>query len=173
MEMNEILTLAAFYLQIEDVFEDGETLGKLLRCVNLVRGEIASDYFPLLNVETVYSADGEIPQSALQKKLIDVKRVTRNGRAVKFKVYPAFIKTVRGELEIEYSYLPDDEDAGGDAGFSDKISARAIAYGAASEYCLIAGLFEEAVIWEKRFKDSLLSAQRKKSEVMVKQRKWL
>ena len=177
MTMNEIVTLAAFYLQFEDVLNGGpageETTAKLLRCANLVRAEIASDYFPLLTTETVSSADGTILPASLEKRLIDVKRITRNGNAVAFKVYPAAIRTVSGEVEIEYSYMPDDAEIGDDAGFFDKISARTIAYGAAAEYCLVAGLFEEAVIWEKRFKDSLLAAQRKKSEIKVKPREWI
>ena len=177
MTMKEIVTLTAFYLQLEDVLNGepsgGETQAKLLKCANLARGEIASDYFPLLTTERISSADGIIPPASLEKRLIDVKRVMRNGIAAAFKVYPAAIKTVAGEVEIEYSYLPGDAELNEDAGFSDKISARAIAYGAAAEYCLVAGLFEEAVIWEKRFKDSLLAAQSKKSEIRVKPREWI
>ena len=176
MVMKEIVTLAAFYLDLDDVLNGepsgAETQTKLLKCANLARGEIASDYFPLITCEKAASADGTILPSSLKKRLLDVKRVTQRGVAVNFKVYPAAIKTIAGEIEIEYSYMPDDAEIGGDTNFTDKISARTIAYGAAAEYCLIAGLFEEAVIWEKRFKDSLLAAQRKKSEIRTKPRLW-
>jgi len=185
-KIKEIVTLAAFYLQEEEILglpqmqddfqgvpTDDEALDKLLRCVNLVRSEIASDYYPLLTSENINCIDGRVDPVSLQKRIIDVKRITQNGKAVQFKVYPDTVKTAAGEVEIEYSYLPEDEGLDGDAGFSDKIAARVIAYGAAAEYCLITGLFEEAVIWEKRFKDSLFVSQRKKSEIRVKPRKWL
>lgn len=189
MKIKEILTLTAFYLQLEDVLglpqlkddyggapetgtEAERVLGQLLRCANLVCGEIASDYYPLSAKETVSTADGTISPLALNKRLIDVKRITQAGCPVRFKVYPAAIKTAGGKVEIEYSYLPENYPLDGETDFGDKISARIIAYGTAAEYCLICGLFEEAVVWEKRFKDSMLAAQSKKSEIRVKGRKW-
>lgn len=166
------MSLAAFYLSLDNVFDDEAALKKLLKCANLVRAEIASDYFPLITAETVSSVDGIISMYSLMRRPVDVKRITKGGKAVKFKVYPDIIKTVPGEAEIEYSYMPEDAGLHGDAGFSDKIGARVLACGTAAEYCLITGLFEEAALWEKRYKDSLLAAQRKKSEIRVRQRRW-
>lgn len=190
MEMKEILALAAFYLSMEDVAElpylksgyVSDTfpqntpaeimLAKLLLCANLVRAEIASDYFPLIAREKITAADGRIAPSSLAKRLVDVKKITRKGKNIRFRVYQGAIETVSGEVEIEYSYLPGEAKLSEDSGFPDKVGARLIACGTAAEYCLIAGLFEEAAVWDKRFKDSLLAAQRKKSEIRVKPRIW-
>ena len=189
MNIKEVLSLTAFYLQMEDVLklpffkEDGgntisgdteaeKTLLQLLRCANLAINEIATDYFPLYTRETVDAVGGTIMIADLKRRLIDVRRITLNGRKVKFKSYPAVIRTVNARVEAEYSYMPDELTLDGETPFGDKVGARVIAYGAAAEYCITSGLFEETVMWEKRFKDALFSAQRKQYEITVKPRVW-
>ncbi len=189
MKIKEVLTLAAFYLQLEDVLalphlkesylgDDigaggaEKTLSQLIRCAFLAAGQIAAEYYPLIAVETVTTDNGAIKPESLKNRLIEVRRITQNKQPVKFKEYPSAIRTVGGKVEIEYSYLPGEMTLNGETGFGDKIGARIIAYGTAAEYCLVTGLFEEASIWEKRFKDSLQSVQRKKSEVLIKPRIW-
>lgn len=39
-------------------------------------------------------------------------------------------------------------------------SPRLFAYGIAAEYCLACGLFEEAAVWDKKYKDALTAAYR-------------
>ena len=53
-----------------------------------------------------------------------------------------------------------------------KISARILAYGVASEYCFLEMLYDDATLWENRYKNALLCAQRKKGELKLKKRGW-
>ena len=56
--------------------------------------------------------------------------------------------------------------------FGGKISARVIAYGVASEYCFLEMLYDDATLWESRYKNALLVASRKKGEIQLKKRGW-
>lgn len=53
-----------------------------------------------------------------------------------------------------------------------RVSARVTALGVAAEYCFVCGLFEEAQLWDGRYKDSLKIALRKKGAMSVKARRW-
>ena len=191
MKVKEVIKLAAFYLQLEGVISRGEladsynggiiddgtpeaaALDRLLRCCNLVYGEIASEYYPPEAAQVFTTSDGVIQNGSFAKSLIDVKRVEdADGRALKFKAYSSHIKTESGKVTVRYTYLPASLSLGGALEFGDKISARVIAYGAASEYCVISAMFDEALMWEKRFRDSLAAAVRKKSEIRIPARKW-
>ena len=56
--------------------------------------------------------------------------------------------------------------------FGGRLSARVIAYGVASEFCYLEMLYDDASIWEARFKNSLLIACRKRGELTLKKRGW-
>ena len=53
----------------------------------------------------------------------------------------------------------------------EKIDARVIGYGIAAEYCIINGL-DDALLWDKRYKDALKRAARTVGERRVKRRVW-
>ncbi len=188
MSVKDIIKLVAIYLQQEDILELSEMGGEvteptdlteknlelLTRCLNLVYDEVATDYLPLKTVEELTVTDGVIELDTLTKRLINVIRLTDvNDCSVRYKLYPTSIETSTGNVNLEYSYMPDSVTIDDDIeSFSGKLTKRIIAYGVASEYCLISGLYDEASLWEKRFKDALLIASRKKSDVTVKARRW-
>jgi hypothetical protein len=188
VEVKEIVKLAAIYLQLEEVLaletfggdvaeadaNTAKNLELLVRCLNLVYNELASDYVPLKHSEEVLVEDGEIDINTLEKRLISVlKLANKDGKNVKYKVYPTAIKIENGTYDLEYSYLPNEvELTDSIEEFGGKLTERIIAYGVASEYTLISGLFDEAELWKKRFLDSLIVATGKKSEIKMPARRW-
>jgi hypothetical protein len=76
-------------------------------------------------------------------------------------------------VEVTYKVYPEKILLDGNAeSFGGKISARILAYGVASEYCFLEMLYDDATLWETRYKNALLNAQRKKGELKLKKRGW-
>lgn len=188
MEIVNIIKNACVFLQKDellDITELGGTststtaqqkeINMLLRCLNLVYNEIATDYIPLIKTEKVASTNGEILFSSLTNKILDIKRIEdKYGIRVNYKLYPDKILTIDGEVCLTYSYEPEElEDLTSTMeSFSEKLTERVFAYGVAMEYSFISGLHDDASIWETRFKDGLLIAVRKKSEMRLPARRW-
>jgi hypothetical protein len=189
VNVKQIITLAATYLQLEDVLnmsllgggvltpteQTEKNFNLLLRAVNLVQDELACDYIALKHSETVVVNDERILFDTLQKRLLQVYFIKNEvGEAVSYRLYPNYIKIENGTYLLEYSYLPDEVAVEGQLElFSNKISERMLAYAVASEYALINGLFDEATTWKKRFEDAMRVATNKKSAVTLPTRRWL
>lgn len=150
------------------------TIAQLVRCANLVLSEIAADYLPLKTRETVAATDGRIGYDALQKKAIDIFAVRQRGKSVPFTLYYDCLRlAAEGDCEVEYSYAPNVLPLNGFADYTnERLGARTVAYGIACEYCLISGMTDDALVWDKRYKDALAAATRPKNERRVKSRVW-
>lgn len=187
MLFRDIIRDAAIFLKLDNVLAlpqmGGSTessqaikeLELLKKCANFVIGEIASDYVPVTKTEDTVSADNKIEYTNLSEAALDIKSLSDNfSKKLKFKVYPSFIWTdYNGKVHIEYTYLPaacelDDQTAYK----SEKVSSRLIAYGTACEYCLVASMYEDAQIWDKRYKDALMSASRSGAPIRIPARRW-
>ncbi len=78
-----------------------------------------------------------------------------------------------GNYEVSYAFIPRDKEFFDDMDFAGtKASDRVFAYGAAAEFCLISGMYDDALMWERRYKDALLVATRKNTEVIMPRRRW-
>lgn len=189
MTIKSILKTACIFLQKDELLsvqsldgigtetdEQTKELSHLLRCLNLVLSEIATDYIPLLKTETVSSTDGKILLSSLSKDVLDIVKVENKFMLSEpYKLFPGSIETIPGEVKITYSYEPAKLESltSEIENFSGKLTDRLVAYGVAMEYCFICGLHDDASIWEKRFKDGLLIAARKKSAIRLPKRRWI
>ncbi|MCL2598368.1 MAG: hypothetical protein FWD76_00445 [Firmicutes bacterium] len=192
--IKDIIYNAAIYGQLDDVIDiieiDGlsqnesgdlvssdpsrkdtaDTANRLCRCANLVLGEIASEYIPLVKTELANSLGGVIAYESLSKNLIDIVSVKQNGQSVRYKMTQDGIVAPSGRYRIEYNFLPqkylykDSIDYKGAV-----LSTRVIAYGVITEYCIISGLTDDAVMWDKRYRDAL-AVVGARSEKKVKQR---
>ncbi|MDD4110358.1 MAG: hypothetical protein PHS54_02265 [Clostridia bacterium] len=188
MEIINIIKNTCVFLQKDELLETTELGGEetsteaqqreislLLRCLNLVYNSIATDYIPLIKTEIIMPINGEILFTSLSEKILDIKRIEdKYGLRLNYKLYPDRILTIDGEVTINYSYEPEElEDLTSTMeSFSEKLTERVIAYGVAMEYSFISGLHDDASIWEKRFKDSLQIASRKKAEMRLPSRRW-
>lgn len=158
----------------EEKEQSEKELSLLLRCMNLVSNEIAADYFPLKATETLTAAEGSIQYTDFSKTPLDIYSVRKEGAACPFKLYPTELVTGEGEFTVDYTYLPKKAELLEELDFSEgKINRRIMAYGLAAEYCLICGMYEEAIIWDKRYKDSLKAAARTLRSFRLPIRRWL
>lgn len=189
MDVIEIIRLAATYLQLEEVLELSEiggtveekselaekNLNLLLECVNLIYSELASDYLPLKEEEEITVENNEFLFSNLSKAIHHVLSL-RNAReeSVYYSIYPSGIKTQDGTYLLEYSYHPEAVTLEDDLeSFAGRLSERIVAYGVASEFSFISGLFDEAATWKTRFTESLKVACSKKSIIQIPPRRWM
>lgn len=175
LQKDELLELTTFGGAVAPTETQSKDLNHLVRCLNLVYNEIASDYIPLLNKETFIPENGRVYYSDFSKKLLDIKKVEdKFGYKTNYKLFPDYLETIDGEIKITYSYEPEEISSIDDSieSFSEKITERVVAYGVAMEYCFICGLHDDASIWEKRFKDGILISARKKSEIRLPRRRW-
>lgn len=150
-------------------------LALLLKCLNLTYSEIASDYVPLLCCENIQTENGKIMFCDLTKNFCELKSLKdENGYRLKYKLFPDYILTDASKVEITYSYLPTALTSYESLveNFSKKVSEKILAFGLAMEYCFISGLYDDAEMWEKRFKDALFIKNNKKTEIKLPRRRW-
>lgn len=188
MTIKSILKTACLFLNKEDLCEkiDAEDFDSLsdtfksqinflLKCLNLTYQEVASDYIPLLKKESISVSDKKISLSDLSKKFLEVVSLRdKNGKKLKFKVFPDYIEVDTDEAEIVYKYLPTGLTSLSTTmeSFSNKVSEITLAFGVAMEYSFINGLHEDAAVWEKRFKDALFIRSGKKNNIKLPVRRW-
>lgn len=196
--MREIVYTAAMFGQMDDLVEllendsslktvDGKvvsqdidadddvlsTLNMLVRCANLCLMEIATDYVPLVTSEILVAVDGFLPFSSFSKNVLDVINVSNKGMETKYKFLPSGLDLANGRYTVEYRYLPNNVLFEGDIEYKmAMVSARIIAYGAITEYFIISGLQDDAVLWDGRYRMALINASTK-SERKVKARRWI
>lgn len=189
MNVKEIIKLACTYLQLNDLFEtnvlggvkiptdyQNKQIDLLLQCVNLTSSVIASDYIKLYKTKMFKTEDGILQYSQIGPEIINQIHSVKNktGDILVFKTFADNIKTAKGDIFVNYSYLPEPvllSDSIAD--FNIKISPRVFAYGVASEYSFIKSVYDDASIWENRFKTALMMAGTKKSGIKIAPRRWL
>lgn len=187
MQLKEIVELAAVLLglqttldcgafaltaeesQIKQIIDANDDLKLLVRCANLVYKEVACDYLPLSTSETVFTEDGTVEYGSLSRQLLEVESITdEKGSKIKFNCFASCLSTSKGKVTITYNYVPRSAEFFDTLDYSNnKISDRILAYGTAAEFCLISGQGQDAVVWDKRYKDALVIACRKRGEIRM------
>lgn len=155
---------------------DKNTYNTLMACVNLTNNILASEYYPLRETISLTS-NGKVSYSELGTNLIinQIFKVESNGKSVSFKEYPTYIETVAGDIKIYFSYVPKEiihitENINC---YPTKLTERIFAYGVVSEYYFIMGMYDDASIWDARFKNSLSTVLKPKHEIKIKSRLWI
>ena len=154
---------------------DGEAeTAALLRCFNLVENELALDYFPLQAEEELETETGAIFYSKLSRPVVRILRVCdESGASVAFKLFPEYLKTDAGKVTVRYTYTPAEKGLDGASDFYTLVSARLTAYGMAAEYQLQNGAFEDAAVWDKKYKDAIKAAYRTGRCGKIAARRWV
>ena len=171
MTVKEIIKTSSVLLGRDDVYgylsgeeflsEDRARLqlevNSFVKCVNLTLNEIATEYIPVVKTEAINNYSGYIYFNSLQMNVLDVLGVyDAGGNKVSYKVMPVCVKTGSQASKIEYSYIPPEYSLEEVVAYEEKlVPARVIAYGVASQMCIIEGRFDQATVWEKRYKESL------------------
>ena len=166
----------------EDVFgylENGEKKGEeatsnLVRCFNLVENELALDYLPLFFEDELESETGAVYFSELTKAPVRIIKVTDGfGQELTFSLFPEYLKTQAGKIKVRYSYSPTEKGIEVTSDFLLYASVRLFAYGMAAEYFAASGLFEEAAVWDRKYKDAIQAAYKRKPNKKICSRRWL
>ena len=186
MQVKNVIKLSAEMLNLEQTIQylagaetlDGQTNKSdadiLLRCFNLVVNEIAAEYRVFSKLKNIDTQNGVIEYPQIDNQIISVNAVYKDGKTVRYKSMPNFISTSPGGVSVEYSYMPENCEIEDNIDLSGtKIPERIIAYGVCAEYSIISGAYDEGLMWDKRFKDSLFSSLKKTKKLSVPLRRWI
>lgn len=147
----------------------------LLRCYHLIENEVALDHFPLREEERFVPVQDAVLFTGFSKPPVDVLDVRdARGHRVPFTVFPArlVLPEGTGEVTVRYSYAPAREGMGGETAFSDAVSARLLSYGVASEYLLAGGRYQEAAVWDEKFRAAIRAAGLERRKLWLPARRW-
>lgn len=190
MEVISIIKLVATYLQLDELLNDSllggtnettdenlKEINLLVSCVNLCNNIVATDYIPLTRTAVISNSNGTIPISSVdngRKTIYEILNVKNKfDESQVFKIIGNDIKTVKGFVQINYSYFPDSVDLESDINcYITKLTDRIFAYGVACEYCFIKGMYDDASIWDVRFKESMKTICRPKKNMIIPSRSW-
>lgn len=153
-------------------------LKRLIDCANLTLNEIATTYVPVKYVQTITpNLKGIVLYLDFEHDLNQVLKITdcKTKRNLKYRYLPEGIDVFgNGDVEIVYSAVPPsltlfDVVVKG----SPDITQRLVAYGVCAEYCLLTGTYEDANVWDKRFKEGLMNISSKKSQIVMPTREFV
>lgn len=183
MTVKEVLKMSATTLDFLQEYEEGltgaslegqEKVNLLLHAFNLVENELALNYFPLTYEEVWETGVGTILFSKFQKKVIRILKVQDAlGNDVDFSLFPTYLKTQPGKVVVRYNYQPKEKKITDSCEFELYVSARLMSYGINSAFCLASGLFEEANVWEKKYKQAIESAYKSAPCKRIRARRWV
>jgi hypothetical protein len=183
MEVFKILCAAAKMLgigaEVQSYFEDDEyncerESETLLQCYNLVEKELALDYFPLKAEDTLLSFTGRVEFSKLAHAPVRILEV-RNDKGEKqdFELFPAYLMTNDGPLTVKYSYTPEEKGAFDECEYAGPVSETMFLYGTLAQYALTQGMYEEAVVWDKKYKKAIEDTYAMQTCKRLKSRRWV
>lgn len=163
------------YLNDSEESEDvSEIINDFLIAINMVNTNIASSYMELIETTTLSVNKGMRSgfSDISNLSIIEIKSIkTSNGDSVRFKVYPNGIDIdYMGEVVIEYSYFPPDVNLNGNINHYLKLNELTFALGVVGEYLYLQGAYDDATIWDKRFKQNLFNLIRPKRNIVLPQR---
>lgn len=151
-------------------------INTLISCLNLVVNQVASEYVTLKSKTKITTTTGVVYYSNLSSNVVvDVLSVKLNGASVEFSCKPDRLETATGTLEIEFAYQPSAiNSVNSTIDFANfKLNERVLAYGVVAEYNFLYANYDDAAIWDNRFKNSLSNILRPRREVKIKQRLWI
>lgn len=140
--------------------EKKDVLSLLILAINNIQQKILKT-INLVTEEEISLENNEINISSLSKKLNKVINIKSSGKKLNFAIVDNCIKvnnsySINKTVKIKYSYfLPFIESLDDDLPLEVVVKERTIALGVTSEYCYIAGLFDDAEIWHKKFLQEL------------------
>ena len=190
MKVVDIIALAAtmvgddrLALCIKEAVEGGSSLTdedeaeykKFLTCYNITVSELSEEHLPLCYEEELYSSDKRFSYCDFTYQPLKIKSVYKSINPIDFKIYAEYLTADSDKITVNYEYQPlktvefnDDV-----CPFTNTIiGERQIALGVASEYCLIKGMYEAAIMLRDRYAKSLEQTLVKRRVSRIKQRMW-
>ncbi len=182
IKVKEVLSAAAEMAGMSELakeIESGgakeETAELLVRCFNLIENEVALDYFPLTAKERLPVHNSEIAYASLSHTPINIVSVTSvSGMGIRFDLLTDSIglREAVSEAIVEYAFAPVAKKLGDASDFEGKISARLLSLGVAAEFMLARGLFSEASVFDKKYREALRAAAVVRHRLALRARRW-
>ena len=183
MKVNDIVKQVATLLQLTNVvsadfsdFENLDTQTKkdtnlIVSSMNEVLSNVATDYLPLFESQTVEVENGNFELTTLEKPFYKLVRVKTN------KPYTVDFETLKienGVYQIDYMYLPEVYEIGDEIlEFDSRLTIYALCYGIAGEFCLISGNYSESEMWNSKYENAMQVATTQNKVFSLKQRRWI
>jgi len=185
MTVKEILLSTATCLGREDVVQylngdsstsDKQTLNAVSAMVslfNMVVGELASTFIPMTKSEKVSFSNGKYAFSSLTENAVEIVGVYDDyGYEISYKIKGEYLCVDKGSAIVTYKYLPKNYDLNDEIGYSEnEVGKMTLTCGLAAEFCISEGLFNQAVMWHKRFVEGVNSLVKPKN-IKIKSRCW-
>lgn len=155
--------------------DEQKEIDLIINSINLTQQNIATKYYSLIDVVKVTNSTGEIKYSDITSKHIYNILSVKNAKNanLKYVLKPTSIVTNIGDIVIKYSYFPQDVTINDNLSvLSVKINERAILYGSISEYLFVKGIFDEAEMWEKKFRDEVNQIINIRKNAFIPPRTW-
>ncbi len=132
----------------------------MLKCVDFVIDDIASDYFPLIREDELFVRNGRLFFKDFPRTPTAVASVKKDGKALNFsRRFDGLQLGEDGNVTVQYAFKPAAAAVDGETEWTDGcVSERILVYGVAAEYCIAAGLDADAEMWDKRYRDALQRA---------------
>lgn len=158
MQVKEIIELTALLLG-EDLTENIKDQDLLLKCYNLVEQELATDYFPILEVDKFFNISDKIYYKDFSRKAYMLKGIQDfHGDSVSFRLTPEYINLIKnydgGTFFVKYYYIPEEKTLYSHSTYGAEY-IHILKYGIAAEYCLMQGNFELAKIYNDKYKERI------------------
>ncbi len=178
MKLEEVINVALTYLGEED-YDAGKDKAQddkiklLVRCVNIMIAEIAQEYFPLEDETQVTAVNGSFSYADVPRRVLRIVSVKDGDSPVRFRQRPfSCVVNKDGRLNVRYRYLPESAAIGDECEVDPSVSAKTLALGAAAEYCMINGMYEQSEGFAERFRQDIRTSMRPASGVSLKERGW-
>lgn len=187
MTVKNILKMAIIFLGLDELLatnifsENGtepteyeqKTLDELIRCLNLVLEEIATEYVPIKDEKEVVFINKLCDISSIDEKFFEAISVSVNGKNIDFLERDNFLIANASKAVVRYKKYPEELDISSSFSlFNKRLSPRIVAYGVSMEYSFIKTLSDEGAIWEKRYRDGLNSISTEKKGKRLPRLRW-
>ena len=168
MILKDVLSAALTYvgadadiLNEEDCMQDDD-VRLMVKCTGFAMDEIASEYLQAVHCESVVSSGKKLDYADFTKQPLRVKKVSRDGKSVRFKARASYAEVDEdGVFEVEYTYLPEHPSLLTDSVQTPlPVPVKSLALGAAAQYCLITGRYEQSVALSDMFAEDMRTQAR-------------
>ena len=184
MTVKSILKLVSSLLNRKDIYSYlnggaasgnvSDEVNTLVDCYNVVAEELSTVYPKLVHTQEFSVKGGVLKYTQFvynPVKILSVKDI--NGNQVECKILPTEIRVDLSKALIEYTYIPVKRRLDETSDFKNTpIKERVIAYGVATEFCLIKGSYEEAAMWHDKYTSGIKNSLAIKSANKIKCRMW-
>ena len=182
--LEELLTSTELYDENFDILDEHSVttsgtniernLNLLIKCFNISYSEIATDYFPLITLETIKVTDGCYKLKNLQNEFYKlIKLEDSDGFSCYYDLYDNILYVKNGEYKLVYCYVPNKLTRNSEVNnFNGKLVDRVFAYGINKEYCFISGLYSEAESYKSKFEEAIKSSKIIRRQIRLPKRRW-